>query len=299
MFGSQYAYYVWHNLSCRLGGQRKPLLAGFKITHRCNLRCKTCPFWRRPGDDVPFDTALATMDQLRVAGVRNLIFEGGEPFLWRDGPRGIEALVTEAKGRFFAVGITTNGTLPIETEADIVWVSIDGLQETHDLNRGPVFERVMENIRTSSHPKILANITISRLNVDDVPPLVRFLTEIEQIRGITIQFFYPYAESDDLELTPQQRHDVLDQLIQMKREGYPLLDSVPVLEALKENTWCCHDWLVADAEPDGKVTVGCYLKNRGEVDCSKCGFAAHAELSLAFDANLQAIDAGRKIFSFR
>ena len=299
MFGSQYAYYVWHNLACRLGGKQKPLLAGFKITHRCNLRCKTCPFWRRPGEDVPFDKAIAAMDELREAGVRNLIFEGGEPMIWRDGERRIEDLVIEAKKRFFAVGITTNGTLPIETAADIVWVSIDGLRETHNLNRGPVFDRIMENIENSSHPKILANITISRLNVDEVPDVIRFLSDVEPIKGITIQFFYPYDESDDLELTPQQRSEVLDQLIQMKRDGFPLLDSIPVLEALKENTWNCHDWLVADAEPDGSVTIGCYLKNRGEVDCSKCGFAAHVELSLAFDANLQAIDAGRKIFSFR
>jgi len=299
MFGSQYAsYYVWHNLVCRLGGRQKPLLAGFKITHRCNLRCRACPFWRRPGDDVSFDRAIEAMDQLHAAGVRNLIFEGGEPLLWRDGEHQIEALVAEAKKRFFAVGITTNGTLPLESEANIVWVSVDGMRETHNQNRGLVFDQVMENIRASSHPKLLANITISRLNVDEIPEVVRFLADIEQLKGITIQFFYPYAESENLELTPGQRREVLGRLIDMKREGYPLLDSIPVLEALKENTWRCHDWLIADAEPDGSVTYGCYLKNRGEVDCSKCGFAAHAELSLAFDANLRAIDAGRKIFSF-
>ena len=35
-------------LGARLRKQRRPILAGFKITHRCNLRCIHCPFWKRP-----------------------------------------------------------------------------------------------------------------------------------------------------------------------------------------------------------------------------------------------------------
>lgn len=299
MIGEQYLYFLRHNLSCRLGGQRVPLLAGFKITHRCNLRCAACPFWRRPGDDIPWPKALEAMDALHAAGVRLLIFEGGEPFLWRDGERRLEDLVVEAKQRFFAVGVTTNGTLPLQTSADIVWVSVDGLRETHERNRGPVFDKIMANIRASAHPKLLANVTISRLNVDEMPALVRFLAGVEQIKGITIQFFYPYAESDDLAITPAQRKAVLEQLIDLKKQGYPLLDSEPVLRALEENTWRCHDWLIADAEPDGTLQFGCYLKGRGAADCKLCGFAAHAELSLAFDGNVRAINAGRRVFGFR
>ena len=299
MIGSHYAYFIGHNLASRLGFARRPLLAGFKITHRCNLRCRTCPYWRRPGDDIPYEKAMEVMQRLHDAGVRLLIFEGGEPFIWRDGDYRLEDLIVQAKRRFFSVGVTTNGLLPLETNADMVWVSIDGLRETHSLNRGPVFDKVIANIKASSHPKVFANITINRFNVGEVPALVRFLAGMEQIKGITIQFFYPYEECEDLSVTKEQRIWVLRQLGQMKREGYPLLDSIPALRALEHNTWRCHAWLMADAEPDGTITFGCYLKNRGEIDCQKCGFAAHVELSLAYDGNLPAINAGRKVFGFR
>jgi len=299
MIGEQYLYFLRHNLSCRLGSKCGPLLAGFKITHRCNLCCAACPFWRRPGDDIAWPKALEVMDALHAAGARLLIFEGGEPFLWRDGERHFEDLVVEAKRRFFSVGVTTNGTLPLQTSADIVWVSIDGLRETHERNRGPVFDKMMANIRASAHPKLLANVTINRLNVAEMPALVRFLAGVEQIKGITIQFFYPFEESDDLAITPAQRKAVLEQLIELKKQGYPLLDSEPVLRALGENTWRCHDWLIADAEPDGALHFGCYLKGRSPADCKLCGFAAHAELSLAFDGNVRAIEAGRRVFGFR
>lgn len=297
--GAHYRYFLWHNLVSRLTHHRRPLLAGFKVTHRCNLRCRACPFWRRPADDIPFEKAVEVLDAFERAGVRLLIFEGGEPFLWRDGERRLEDLVQEARRRFFAVGITTNGTLPIETSADIVWVSIDGLRETHNANRGPIFDRVMETIRASAHPKILANVTINRLNVDEIPALVRFLAEEPNIRGITIQFFYPYAESEDLRISPAQRRQVLDQLLALKRQGYPILDSYSALEALKDNSWKCYDWLIADADPDGRIHLGCYLKDRGEIHCEQCGFAAHTELSLAFAGNIGAIHTGHKVFGFR
>ena len=297
MIGAQYAYYAAHLARARLGGRKKPLLNGFKVTYRCNLRCDACPFWRLPRPDIPYDRAIAAMDQLRVDGVRILIIEGGEPFIWRDGERRLEDLVSEAKKRFFSVGVVTNGTLPIETGADIVWVSLDGLKETHDSLRGNSFDRAVEHIRESSHPNLLANVTINARNWKEIPDLVRFLRGL--VKGITIQFYYPYENTDDLLLIPERRVWVLDQLIALKKEGYPVLDSRAALSRLRDNSWRCHPWLISTTEPDGTITHGCYLRNRAAIHCQQCGFAAHTEISLAYDGNVDAIWAGKRIFGFR
>ncbi len=293
---SHYLYFLTHNLRARLLHQRRPLLAGVKLTHRCNLRCPACPFWRRPMGDLSYVQALAALETLHRAGVRLLIFEGGEPFLWRDGERTVEDLVRIARKRFFAVGITTNGTLPLATSADMLWVSIDGPREAHDAYRGASYDRIMANVAASGHPRVLANVTINRLNCARIPELVRDLKG--RARGITIQFAYPYDDSEDLTVSPQARRQILDELIALKRAGYPLLDSYGVLQRLKDNTWRCHDWLIANVEPDGRINYGCYLKGRGTVDCRRCGFAAHAELSRAYDWDPAAILCGRSVFGF-
>jgi len=297
MIGSQYLYFAAHMARARLFGVKRPLLNGFKLTYRCNLKCAACPFWRHPRPDVPYDVAIAAMDRLRADGVRLLILEGGEPFLWRDGPRRLEDLVAQAKRRFFTVGVVTNGTLPIDTSADIVWVSMDGLRDTHNALRGDSFDRAVAHIRASRHPKILANITIGSRNWQEIPDLVRFLSGIT--KGITIQFYYPFEGTDDLMLSTEQRDWVLDQLMALKREGLPLLNSYATLRRLKRNTWRCQPWLISTTEPDGTITQGCYLRNRAAIHCSYCGFAAHAEISLAYDGNIQAIWAGKQIFGFR
>jgi MoaA/NifB/PqqE/SkfB family radical SAM enzyme len=289
--------FAWHLLGARLGGRRSPLLAGFKVTHRCNCRCVGCPFWKMEEGDIPFSLAVQALDQLHELGVKIVILEGGEPFIWRDGERKLDALVEEARRRFIRVGITTNGQRPLEmgSRADIVWVSIDGLEATHDRLRGEgTFQRAMDHIAFSSHPSLFANVTINRANVDELPALVRFLSE--RVSGITIQFYYPYPDTENLCLEKAQRHAAVDQLIDLKRQGYPLLDSVAALRHLKDNTWRCHPWLIASVDPDGTVTQGCYLLNRAEVSCQKCGFAAHVEVSLAYDLHPEAILSGIRIF---
>jgi MoaA/NifB/PqqE/SkfB family radical SAM enzyme len=283
-----------HLLFGRLGGRRRPLLAGFKLTHRCNLRCAVCPFWRQPPIDSDFVGVVSTLERLRRTGARLLIIEGGEPFVWREGPYDLEDVVVAARERFFCVGVVTNGTFPLQSSADILWVSVDGLRETHDRARGPVFDRVMTHIEASVHPNILANVTIHRSNWQEIPALIEFLAE--RVAGVTIQFYFPYEGTEDLSLSRGERVHVLDELIRLKRQGYPVVDSVAALEALKENTWRCHPWLLVNAEPDGSITQGCYLSQRAEIACDHCGFAAHTELSMAYDLVPGAIAAGRRVF---
>ena len=292
-----------HWVDYRLWHRRRPLLAGFKLTHRCNLRCRTCPFWRRPRPDLPSPAIETTLDTLYRAGCRLLILEGGEPFLWRDGAYGLDDVIAAARTRGFArVGVTTNGTFPLETDADVVWVSLDGMQATHEAIRGPVWDRIMANIAASRHGRLYAQVTISRANWREVPELVRFLSA--RVAGISIQFFYPYPESDDLWLPWPERRAVLSQLRALKRAGYPVLDSYRILRGLADNRWRCHDWLIANAEPDpdnpaqALVNFGCYLRGRAAEDCQRCGFAAHAELSLAYDLCPGPLWTGQQVFGF-
>lgn len=287
-------YYLSYYL-LNLFGKKRPLLGGIKLSHQCNLTCDHCPFWKKAKDSLSFEQAVSSMKTLHKQGVRILIFEGGEPFLWKDGNYDIRDIVKEARKLFFSVGITTNGTFPIDADADIIWVSIDGLKETHDRLRCNSFDKAIANLETSAHPRIFAHITINTLNWKEIPELVQFLKN--KVKGITIQFHYPYQEGEkDLSLTSDQHQAVLDNLIQLKKQGLPVANSYTCLKALKENKWKCHPWMIASVEPDGTITHGCYVKNRGTIACDKCGFSAHTEISLAYSGVLEAILLGNRIF---
>lgn len=278
-------------------GRITPMLAGYKITHRCNLKCVHCPYWKREGDELDFEGVKRTLATLRSTGAVILIIEGGEPMLWRDGPYGISDVIEEAHKLFACVCMTTNGLIGFERlNLNRVWVSLDGPERIHDSVRGAgVYSRVISNLKKVPGSRGFVSFTISAMNYEHASELIRSLQGI--VEGITIQFYYPYnGLPDPLFVDVERRAALLDELIELKRQGYAVANSEASLNELKKSRWTCYDELLVNADPDGTIERGCYLKNRGPSECDRCGFTAHNEISLAFKGNIQAIGAGLKIF---
>jgi MoaA/NifB/PqqE/SkfB family radical SAM enzyme len=287
-------------LRARVLRKRIPLIASFKLTYRCNLACAACPFHRlsgMPGSHMSRENALRCLTELENMGCRIVVFEGGEPLLWRDGIYTFRDLAREARRRFLCVGATTNGTLPLDVPTDVLWVSIDGLKETHNSLRSGSFDALMDNIRCSKHPKLFAHYTLNARNWRDFPATAEVLRSMEQVRGITVQFFYPYSQGeDDLRLSPEERADTVRLVLELKDKGYPILNSKWGLASMVHNTWRCRDWLLANVEPDAGITLGCYVRNRGTIVCRECGFTPVAEASGALDLRPGSLRSGWDIF---
>ena len=283
--------------------QKVPLLASFKLTYRCNLACLACPYHLRAEDDragITWEGAVQALDELKRRGTRIVVFEGGEPCLWRDGTRGIRELVEYAKQRFLRVAVTTNGTFPLDVPADVLWVSMDGADGVHNRLRSDSFEQVWENLeaagRFSSSARILIHFTMNRLNWRDLDALAEKLKGQPAVKGITLQLFYPYGQGESpLSLSGGERRTALEHAIRLKRT-YPIINSERCLKGMIRNDWSCHDDVLINVDPDGSITQGCYVKGRGAVDCRCCGFTPVAEASAALDLHLGSLLAGWRAY---
>ena len=292
---SLFDFYVRRNVF----GQRMPLFASFKLTYRCNLSCLACPFHMRAADDhsqITWDGAIKALEALKRRGTRIVVFEGGEPFLWRDGEQDLRDLVIYAKKHFLRVAVTTNGTFPLDVPADVIWVSIDGLNETHDLLRSGSFEQVWANLEATRHPRVMAHFTINRINWQELDQVVEMLREVPAVKGLTVQLFYPYDRGESsLSLSPHERRTALENVIRLKK-SYPIINSRRCLKAMIRNDWRCHDDVLINVDPDTTLTQGCYAKSRGRVNCRECGFTPVAEASGALDLRLGSILAGWRAY---
>lgn len=277
-------------------GQKIPLLASFKLTYRCNLQCIGCPFHQRAKEDnshMSWDQAIKALQVIKEYGCRIVVFEGGEPLLWKDGTHDFNELVLYAKKHFLSVAVTTNGTYPLNVPTDILWVSLDGVKQTHDRLRSKSFDMVWSNLKMTTHPKVLIHFTINNENWFELDKVVELIKEIPAVKGMTVQLFYPYRKDEEsLTLSPSDRKAALKKVIQLKEQGYPIINSKNRLEAMIENKWVCHDDILINVDPDGKITPGCYVKSRGEINCSDCGFTPIAEASGAIDLLPSSIFAG-------
>ena len=296
----QASYFITFKLKSILSREfRNPLLAGIKITTKCNMQCIHCPFWRQGSDfNMQWEVFKKSVEELYRKGVRILIIEGGEPMLWNDivHKKTINDAIDYAKKYFFYTAVTTNGSLDFnDINPDIVFISIESAKENYSKIRGGHFETVLENIKKSKGKKIIINVTINSITFEDVVYTIKFLNEF--VYGFTFQFFYPYEGLGDFKISRQQRKEIMEDIIELKRKGFKILDSYDALKRMSDNSWVCNDFLVSSVEVDGKINNGCYLKDRTvKISCKDCGFFAHCELSLAFQLNPGALLTAKKIF---
>ena len=56
--------------------------------------------------------------------------------------------------------------------------------------------------------------------------------------------------------------EIARRLIEMKRAGYPLANSIGYLKVMaKEKNWQCKPWTMINIDPNGKVVLPCYVHN--------------------------------------
>ena len=246
-------------LQRKICSRKIPLLASFKVSYRCNLACLACPFHLRQvyaQKPIRWNNAIKALDTLRRLGTRIIVFEGGEPLLWRDGSHSLTDLIAYARKHFLRVALTTNGTLPLDVPADTLWVSLDGMKTTHDELRSDSFDRIESNLKATRHPRVFVHCTLNRRNFHEAEAVARWVQAMPAVKGMTFQFFYPYHQGeDDLALSLDDRRKVIGKLLRLKSQGYPILNSAGRLRAMVDNRWRCHDDILINVDPDRKSVV--------------------------------------------
>ena len=268
-------YGIGYLLGHRVLRRRTPLICGLVLTNDCNLSCRHCRVASRGRKRLSFEESVTVIDSFYEEGGRNLYLEGGEPFLWRDRHHRLDDIVAYAHGRGYqTVVVYTNGMFPIETSADTVFVSIDGLRRTNDYLRGPSFDRIMENIRASQHPSIHVNYTINNHNKDEIEEFCGFVDEVDEIRDVFFYFHTPYYGYDELYIGPDERERILQKLMGLSKK-HSILNSHAGLECALRNDW--HRPLdICRVYEKGKMYECCRFSGNPEL-CRNCGYLSYAE----------------------
>jgi len=264
-----------------------PLIAGLAITNKCNLRCLHCRVTERKTDDMRFEEITSILDAFYKEGGRTLYIEGGEPFIWHDNYHNIEDIVKYAhEKRFLSVIIYTNGTFSLETSADTIFISIDGLKETHDLIRGKTFDKIMRNINESKHPSLFINFTINNHNKEEIEEFCAYINDIDKIRGIFFYFHTPYYGYDDLYLEATERNEILLRLSGFKKK-YKILNSKAGIKSAIKNDWA-RPLDICRIYESNSVYECCRFAGDAEL-CKNCGYLSYAEINQALKLKPSAI----------
>lgn len=205
-------------------GLRSTVNLTWEVSLLCNLRCSHClsASGEAAKDELTTAEALALVEEVHQAGVFQINFGGGEPFMRPD----FEQILDACHDRGIMTCISTNGTLLdavrvarlSQTRLVAIQVSLDGAtNSTCDAVRGQgVFARATEAVKllaASSIPTSI-NTVLTTHNASEIPAMYELALSL----GVSLRVsrFRPSGRGadnwEDLRPTPSQLLEFSDWL---------------------------------------------------------------------------------------
>jgi len=289
-----YLYGIKYIINRQLFKKDTPLICGLVLHNKCNLQCRHCRVNSRDTEAMSFNEATVVMDSFYEEGGRTLYLEGGEPFLWKDNNYSIEDIIKYSHNKgFHSTIIYTNGTFPLKTSADTVFISVDGLQEKNDYLRGKSFNRIMKNILDSHHPSLYINYTINHHNKGEIQDFCEYINDIKQIRGVFFYFHTPYYGSDGFYIGPDEKNRIIQELLGYTSK-YKILNSKAGLRSAMKNNWE-RPLDICQVYEEGNIYKCCRYNEDPDL-CQKCGYLSYAEIHQTLRLRPSAINNALKYF---
>ena len=298
----KFIYLIWWYFQVRFLRKQKPLQTVLFINNECNLRCKHCCIDKDTVKIVKsYEQIKEELIYSHSLGSRFVDFEGGEPTLWRDGEKNFNDLIVLAKKiGFFSTTLTTNAQIPFEwVNVDSLWVSLDGVEKYHDIIRGAgTFDKAIKNIEKyalKGKNNLSVNMVINEINKNCVEDMIKFVAKNPYINSISLSFHMPYNKTAALFV--KDREKVLNKIIGMKKNNYPIMNTLSGLRALKSPQNGKYCWITNFIMPDGLRLSKCQGNEHGL--CTVCGLGMAAEMKNLYNFSLETILAGIRLRLFQ
>jgi len=256
-----------------------PYLFGLVITDKCNLNCFYCESKNSGRYHFSYDHAKGTIENAYLRGHRSIYFTGGEPMIWEDNGHTLDELIQFARQiGFLEVFIFTNGTFPLNIEQCNYIVTIDGPKSIHNQMRQNTYELILQNVEDAVTKAVFASITFSKSNFLFLDQFVKEVTGTKLFRGISFNLLTHWPEIlKEHGITQDERKQLLDNIWDLKKRGFPIVLSKAAYKALRNNNW---------KRPIPQIELGtkdriftCCRDIDNPTVCENCGYANCVEVS--------------------
>lgn len=244
--------------------KKRPFVLSHGISARCNMSCRFCEYWKRPGEEMSTPDILKMLDEAQDLGIGVYNAWTVEPLLREDLPD----ILKHAKSLGLMTSLITNGLLLKKRAKDLVHldllsVSVDGIKSYREM-RGIDLDIIIEGIRAAQEAghEILMNCVISGRNTAELEDLVHLAESLSC--WISFEPMHESPGIDDsvwsnMAIRNVQAYEMaIERLVELKKSGAPIINSLTYLEMIRdlEPRFKCHAAdIILHVAPDGTVST--------------------------------------------
>ncbi len=292
-----------------------PLKVQWKVTNKCNLRCKHCYLGKLNHSELDKKKLMSIADKLVNSNVMEVTLTGGEALLVSSLPE-VAALFIEND---IKVNIFTNALLLEKFESKLetllgrvpndmldFFISVDGLEGSHDGIRGKGnFQKTIKAIKAMVKKgyRITTNTVLSSLNYKETPKLYALLWKIGVHKIQISNLIDSGSATSNMKLTREQHEEFIGKLKEVLKgldKGSKLLYAdMPDDDCSSEIYLLDRDEKEYLQKEQWKCSAGigkCTIDYNGDVYC--CPFIRNYCLGNLVDESMDTIWANKKRFEF-
>ena len=264
----------------------KPLLLGYFVTFRCNLKCYYCEYVENSDfRNYPELTTERAIQLLRIArqGVPSIAFSGGEPLVRED----INIVVKAAKNLGYKpISLFTNGLLlPKKEEVldylDFLQISLDTIDENkqdsmYATGNGGQAKQVKEIVSFYARQqhgrdfRINLNAVVTPDNIEDIIEVYNFANDIGVRLTLCPQLYY--GRPLPILINNPKYQSLIDQIIDLKRNNSTIMDIDAFLRHIRSfKPFRCYPYLTPRIYPNGELVGPCPIIEQKKYDLLKIG----------------------------
>lgn len=258
--------------------ENKIVNAGIRLTRQCNMKCMYCNIQNTIRKDLTLSEWKKAIDIIKNLGAKEIVILGGEPTLYPNIIELVRYITKEAK---LTCNLTTNAFDNFEIVKQLLdnglnslGVSIDNL----DLKNSISYLKSKNGLNLIDYltcnydnPNITNYTVLNKCNVNSIIDLIEFMNK----KGIST-YILPFHWGNEGTFDHRKNNErfafvseenindyitTIDKIINMKKSGYKIKNSIEFLENSKKHIrnldWKCNGLSELRIDSDGKLVCCC------------------------------------------